>query len=327
MVRILACLRLLAVAALAPAMLTAPASAQDFPSKPIRVIIAYPAGGTVDVTLRRLVQKINDAGGPQVVIESRPGGGGVIAAQALMQSPNDGHTIMVADVVSHALNVTMVPNLPYDPVKDFEPITMLFSFPVLLAVPEASPAKSVAELVALAKTRPGGLNYGSAGIGTAGHLLGAMLQKQTGAPMTHVAYKGGQAAVTDLVAGRLDFLFFSYSPLRAFIASKDLRLIATAAEKRLPAAPDVPTLKEAGFPNLEYDSWFGLAAPKGTPPAVIAKLREIFIPPMNAPDLAAAMNQIGFVARTGTAAELTAAMKDDAERMGKMYRDSGASTN
>ncbi len=325
--RVLAGLKILTAAALASLLLTGAASAQTFPSKPIRVIIPYPAGGTVDVMLRRLVQKINDANGPQVVIESRPGGGGVVAAQALMQAPNDGYTIMVADVVSHALNVTMVPNLPYDPVKDFEPITMLFSFPTLLAVPAASPVKSMADLIALAKSKPGGLSYGSAGIGTAGHLLGTMLQKASDAPMTHVAYRGGQAALTDLVAGRIDYLFFSYSALKPFLVSNDLRLIATAADKRLPAAANVPTLTEAGYPNIDYDSWFGLAAPKGTDPQVIAKLREIFIPAQNSPDLVAALNEIGFVARTGPAADLTALIKSDTERMGKMYKDSGASVN
>ena len=326
MVRILVGLRILMAAALASLVLTG-AAAQTFPSKPIRVIIPYPAGGTVDVMLRRLVQKINDANGPQVVIESRPGGGGIIAAQALMQAPNDGHTIMVADVVSHALNVTMVPNLPYDPVQDFEPITLLFSFPTLVAVPAGSPVKSVADLIVLAKSKPGGLSYGSAGIGTAGHLLGSMLQKASDAPMTHVAYKGGQAALTDLVAGRLDYLIFSYSALRPFLTSNDLRLIATVSEKRLPAAANVPTLAEAGYPNINYDSWFGLVAPKGTDPQVIAQLRDTFIPAQNAPDVVTALNEIGFVGRTGPAADLTALIKTDIGRMGKMYKDSGATLN
>src|SRR5262249_41079954 len=201
-------LRVMSAVLLAVLIATAslPALAQTYPSQPIRLIVPFAPGGGLESAVRNVMQKVSESGWPQVIIDNRPGGAGTIAALATKQAPPDGHTLMLIALSTHAINVALMPDLKYDPVKDFTPITVLFSYPSVVAVPASSPAKSIADLVALARSKPSGINYGSAGIGTVGHILGLMLQNTTKSNMVHVPYRGGGPATLDLIAGRLDFM-------------------------------------------------------------------------------------------------------------------------
>ena len=209
---------------------------------------------------------VEEAGGPRIMIENRPGGGGVPAAVAVRDAAPNGATLFLANYATFVVNAAMTKNFPFDPVVDFRPITTLFSFPLMLAVPSSIEAKTVPELVALAKNKPGGLSYGSQGVGTAGHLLGELFAKASGAPLVHVPYKGAAQGVVDLVAGRLDMMFIGILPTKPHLESGRLRALAVTSKARLPELPDAPTTAEAGYPDVNTDFvWFGLAAPAKTP--------------------------------------------------------------
>jgi tripartite-type tricarboxylate transporter receptor subunit TctC len=241
------------------------AAAELLSSRPITIIIRFTPGASSD-TLQRLVgRKVTENTGQTLVVESRPGGGGAIAASAVKQAPPDGHTLMQANAGSHAANVALYSTLSYDPIKDFRPITLMWSFPQLLAVPVDSPAKSVAELVAYAKAKPAGLSFASQGTGAGGHLLGEMLKMRTGANMVHIPYRGAGPAAVDLSTGRVDFMFVSYSSVLSFLQAGKVRALAVTSTKRLPIMPETPTMTEAGFGGIEIEPWFGLVAPAGTP--------------------------------------------------------------
>src|SRR6266568_3498126 len=211
------------------------ALAELLSSRPITVIIPFTPGASAD-TLQRIVgKKVTENTGQILVVESRPGGGGAIGAAVVKQAPPDGHTLFQANAATHAANASLYATLPYDPIKDFRPITLMWSFPQLLAVPLDSPAKSVSDLVALAKSKPGGLSFASQGAGTSGHLLGEMLKTRTAANMVHVPYRGAAPAGVDLAAGRVDFFFVSYSSLLPFLQAGKVRVLAVTSPEPLPA--------------------------------------------------------------------------------------------
>ncbi len=246
------------VVALAAALsMTGPAAggaaAELLSSRPITIVIPFTPGASSD-TLQRIVdKKVSENTGQTLVVESRPGGSGVIAAAVVKQATADGHTLLQANAATHASNTSLYATLPYDPIKDFRPITLMWSFPQLLAVPLDSPAKSVSDLVALANSKSGGLSFASQGTGSGGHLLGEMFKLRTAANMVHVPYRGAAPAAIDLAAGRVDFFFVSYSSLLSFLQGGKVRVIAVTSPKRLPALPDIPTMGEAGFAGLEHD--------------------------------------------------------------------------
>ena len=203
------------------------------------------------------------------MIENRPGGGGVVAAQVVRQSPPDGYTILQADAAAFAINVTLIPDLPYDPVNDFTPIMQTWSFPSVLVVPASLPVKSGSDLFALAKTKPGGLNYASSGVGSGGHLLGTMLTNALGVSMTHAPYKGAGQAMPDVAAGRVDFIYASLGSVKQYLEAGSVRVLAVTSKERLKELPDVPTMTELGYPSVFLDIWFGLVAPPRTPPEIV----------------------------------------------------------
>ena len=300
------------------------AAAELLSSRPISIIIPFTPGASAD-TLQRIVnKKVSENTGQTLVVESRPGGGGAIAAAAVKQAPPDGHTLFQANAATHAANVSLYPTLPYDPIKDFRPITLMWSFPQLLAVPVDSPARSVSELVALAKSKPGGLSFASQGSGSGGHLLGEMFKLRTGANMVHVPYRGAAPAATDLAAGRVDFFFVSYSSLLPFLQGGKVRAIAVTSAKRLPVLPDAPTMTESGFAGIALDVWFGLVAPAGTPDAVIGKLNSAFVQAMRDPQIVKQMTDQGAEAVATTPAEFAAFIASETERFGKVVRAVGA---
>jgi tripartite-type tricarboxylate transporter receptor subunit TctC len=299
------------------------ATAELLSSRPITVVIPFTPGASSD-TLQRIVnKKVAESTGQTLVVESRPGGGGVVAATVVKQAPPDGHTLFQGNAGTHAANASLYATLPYDPIKDFRPITLLWSFPQLLAVPFDSPAKSVTELVALAKSRPAGLSFASQGTGSAGHLLGEMFKLRTGADMVHVPYRGAAPAAIDLSAGRVDFFFVSYSSLLPFLQGGKVRAIAVTSPQRLPVLPDAPTMTEAGFAGLALDAWFGLLAPAGTPDAVIDKLNAAFVQAVRDPQVIKQMTDQGAEGLATTPAEFATFIASETERFGKVVRAVG----
>jgi len=255
------------------------------------------------------------------VVENRPGGGGVVAAQAARQSPPDGYTILQADAAAFAINVSLIPNLPYDPVNDFAPITVTWSFPSVLTVPAGLPAKTLAELLALANNKAGGINYASSGVGSGGHLLGTMLANASRAPMTHVPYKGAGQAMPDIVAGRVDFIFASLASVKQYLEAGSVRVLAVTAKERLKELPDVPTMTEAGYPSVFLDIWFGLVAPLGTPPDIVKVIHTDVSKVMRSPDVMKRLADMGLYVTTNTPEEFRAMIKGDIARLGQVVRE------
>src|SRR5215467_12566169 len=257
------------VAGLALASLGGAVVAQTFPSRPITLVVPFPPGGVTDPVARFVGQKVAESVGQQVVVENKPGAGGVIGAETVKRAPADGYTLFMGHAGTHAVNPALYTKLPYDPVKDFVPITLMISTAHILVVPADSPAKSVSELVALAKSRPNGLVYASQSVGAGGHLLGEMLKARTGANLHHVPYKGSAPAIQDILAGRVDLFFDAPITSGPHVREGKLKILAAASPRRLRWFPDTPTMAEAGYPGVELDFWFGLFAPAGTPQPVL----------------------------------------------------------
>ncbi len=296
------------------------AAAQLLSSRPITVVIPFTPGASSDTFQRLVAKKVSENTGQLIVVESRPGGGGAVGAVAVKQAQPDGYTLFQANSGTHAANATLYPLLPYDPIKDFQPITLMWSFPQLLVVPADSPATTVAELAAYARTKPGGLSYGSQGNGSGGHLLGEMFARRVGMPMVHVPYRGAGPASLDVATGRLDFLFVSYASVLPFYQSGKVRLLAVSSGKRLTALPQVPTMAQTGFPGFEFDTWFGLLAPAGTPEPVVGKLNEAFVRAVHAPEVAKQMEDQGAEAVTDTPQEFAAFIAAETERFSTIVK-------
>jgi tripartite-type tricarboxylate transporter receptor subunit TctC len=315
--------RSLALAVLAALHVAAatPASAQAFPSKPIRVVVPFDAGGAMDVIIRVIGKQVSDAGGPAIVVENKTGAGGAIGVMAVKEAAPDGYTLAEVSSSTHVLNPHTTANIPYDPVKDFQPVAMLVRVPTLLAVPASLPIKSLADLLQLARTKPGGLSYGSAGIGSAPHITAALLAKSSGVPMTHIPYRGLAGAMNDVLGGRLDFVFSSIPSLGGTVADGKVRLLAAAGSKRLKSYPDLPAMAELGYPAVDVDLWFGLVAPLGTDDATVRKLNEIFVKATNAPELSERFKQLGVEIATGTPEEFKQALISDNARLGPFVKE------
>jgi tripartite-type tricarboxylate transporter receptor subunit TctC len=299
------------------------AAAELLSSRPISIVIPFTPGASSDTLQRLVARKVTENTGQTIVVESRPGGGGAVGASAVKVASPDGHTLFQANAGSHAANPALYGTLSYDPIKDFRPITLMWSFPQLLAVPLDSPAKSVSELVALAATKPGGLSFASQGTGAGGHLLGEMLKARTGANMVHVPYRGAGPAALDLAAGRVDFFFVAYSSVLPFLQAGKVRLLGVSSPKRLPVLPDIPTMREVGFAGIELDAWFGLVAPAGTPDAVIGKLNAAFVQALRDPGVVQQITDQGAEAVTATPAEFAAFIASEIERMAKIVKSVG----
>jgi tripartite-type tricarboxylate transporter receptor subunit TctC len=299
------------------------AAAELLSSRPISIVIPFTPGASSDTLQRLVAKKVTENTGQTIVVESRPGGGGAVGASAVKVASPDGHTLFQANAGSHAANPALYGTLSYDPIKDFRPITLMWTFPQLLAVPLDSPAKSASELVALAAAKPGGLSFASQGTGAGGHLLGEMLKARTGANMVHVPYRGAGPAALDLAAGRVDFFFVAYSSVLPFLQAGKVRLLGVSSPKRLPVLPDVPTMREVGFAGIELDAWFGLVAPVGTPDAVIGKLNAAFVQAVRDPGVVQQITDQGAEAVTNTPTEFAAFIASEIERMAKIVKSVG----
>jgi tripartite-type tricarboxylate transporter receptor subunit TctC len=301
--------------------LSVAAAAQDYPNRPVRLVVPFPPGGINDIVGRVIAQHLGDRLGKQVIVENRGGAGGVVGHEFVANAPKDGHTLLIVSLAG-AVNPWLY-TLPYDPAKSFAPVAMLVAAPNVVTVNPGLPANRIKELVALAKSKPGGLSFASQGSGSGGHLLGEMLKARTGANMVHIPYRGAGPAALDLATGRVDFFFVSYSSLLSFLQAGKVRVLAVTSPQRVPALPDVPTMAEAGFAGIEIDTWFGLVAPAGTPEAVIGRLNAAFVQAVRAPDVAKQMADQGADAVTSTPAEFAAFIAAQTERVGKIVRTVG----
>jgi tripartite-type tricarboxylate transporter receptor subunit TctC len=300
------------------------AAEETFPSHPITILVPFAAGGSSDVVMRLVSRKVSESVGQPIIIENKPGGAGNIAALVIKNARPDGYTLMMGHTGSHAINATLYPDLKFDPVRDFTPIAPLISFNNILMVPQESPVTSAAELVALARSKPEGLTYGSQGLGTGGHLLGIILAKRTGIKLVHVPYRGVAPAVTDMVAARLDFMFASYLTAAPFIESGRLRMLAIAGPERHPQIPQVPTMGEAGYPEVEMAQWFGVFGPAGLAAPTLSKLNAEFVKALRSEDVQKVLLPQGSVVIPGSPEELAAMVGRDIVRLGDLVKESGA---
>jgi len=275
--------RLCGIAAL---LLTAQAVAQtNYPNKPIRLIVPFPPGGPNDILGRVVASTLTGQLGQQVVVDNRGGAGGIIGAEIAARSAPDGHTLLLSGTASMAINPGLHKKLPYDPLKDFAPISMLGTAPSLLTVHPSLAVKTVKDLIALAQAKPGKLNFVSAGHGTPPHLAGELFKNMTGVNMVHVPYKGGGPALADLLAGQVELYFSGISSVLPFVKENRLRGVAVTSAKRTAVLPDTPTIAESGLPGFEVGNWYAVAAPAATPPAIIRRLNAEILTALTAPEL------------------------------------------
>ena len=270
--------------ALVLALAGAPAWAQGYPAKPVRLVLPYPPGGGSDTIARPLAQRLSESLGQQVVVDNRGGGGGAIGMEHVAKAAPDGYTIVMALTAQLAVNPSLYRKLPYDPVKDFAPITLLAQGPYVLVVHPSVPAKSVKELVALARKRPNDLAYASSGNGSGGHLAAELLKSMTGGEMLHVPYKGGGPALVDLIAGQVQVLFSTWASGRGHIQSGRIRALAVSTAKRPRAIPHLPTVAEAGVPGYDAGVWYALLAPAGTPAKIVDRLNREVLGVLKSPE-------------------------------------------
>jgi tripartite-type tricarboxylate transporter receptor subunit TctC len=314
---------LLAVAlAAAPQVKAQHSRAEDYPSKPIRIVVPYSPGGGADILARILAEKLQEKWSRPVVVENRAGAGGNLGAEAVFTAAPDGHTLLFTAQGPLVVNQSLYSKLAYDP-DTFTPVSLVVvAYSVLLAHPKVA-AENVHELIALAKAKPDRLNYASQGIGTAAHLTAELFKSMAGVKIVHVPYKGSGPALTDLVAGHVDIMFGELAAAHSHIRSGLLRALAVSSEKRNPAMPDVPTASEA-LPGFVVTSWWAMVAPPGTPPAIANKLSAAVAEVLKQPDVAARLVEMSMVATGSTPAELAAFMQQERERWGNVIRASGA---
>lgn len=297
--------------------------ADNFPSKPIHLITAWPPGGVADIGTRRLAARMEEILGQPVVVENKPGASGQIGALAAARAAPDGYTLLRGDVVTHALNVAVFPKLAYDPIKDFSPISLNGKSPMLLVVNSAVDVSTVPQLVALSKSTAGGLNYASASIAGPQHIAAELLRLHTGAAIQAVTYKGEGPALTDVVAGHVPFMFVFPAPAIPHIQSGKLRALCVTYSRRLPVLPDVPTVREIGFPELEIMAWAAVFAPAGTPRPIVDVLNGAVTKAMADPQMREQLKSIGTEVVTSTPEELGAFVKGEIARVGDIVKRAG----
>ena len=299
-------------------------SGQAYPTKPIRVIVPVPAGGTPDVVARMVAPGLSNLLGQQLVIDNRGGAGGLIAAEMAARAVADGYTLFFSSPGSLTILPHLQKQVNYDTLRDFTPVSLVSIGPFLLITHPSVPVKTVKELLALAKAEPGKLNYASAGNGAANHLAMELFKSMAGVNITHVPYKGAPQAVTDLIGGSVNLMFNSIPPAIQHIKAGRLRLLGVSSAKRSPQLPDVPTISEAGVPGYESITWFGLLVPAKTPPAIVARLHDELVKVVRAPDLKAQFEIQGYDPVGGSAAEFTSFIRAESEKYAKVVKLSGA---
>jgi len=300
------------------------ALADAYPTKPIHFIVPYPAGGPLDTVARLLGQKVSESVHQAVVVENRPGAGGNIGAEAVARSAPDGYTILMGAVATHAINPTLYSSIPYDPVKDFAPVTQVAWTPNVLVVNPKLPVHDVKEFVAYAKAHPGELNFGSGSTGSAGHLAGELFKTMAGVQMVHVPYKGAGPAMQDLIGGQIQLMFDNLASSLGQIRAAKVRALAVTTAKRSSLAPELPTIAESGLPGFDISTWFGIFAPGGTPRPVVDRLHDEFVKALDAPEVRATMNKMGAEPVGNTPEQFAAYIQSEAKKYAQVIKASGA---
>ena len=301
----------------------AAAAEQPYPIRPIRLILPFPAGGPTDIVARTFGAKLGEALGQQVVSDNRGGAAGVIGAEIAARAAPDGYTLFLGAIGVMTLNPHLHQKLPYDPARDFRPVSLLSASPYILLANQGLPARSVKELAALAKSRPGQLNFASGGMGTGNHLSGELFKLAAGVDLVHVPYKGASLAVGDLIAGNVQLLFINVLPALPHVKSGRARALAITSKRRSPAAPDVPTFAEAGFPAVETSSWHGIVAPIRVPAAIVKRLHGELAKIARLPDVKERMEAQGAEVIGSTPDEFATFIRSELARWGKVIKAAG----
>jgi tripartite-type tricarboxylate transporter receptor subunit TctC len=302
----------------------ATARADDYPSRPVRMLIGFPPGQATDILGRAIAQRLQEALGQSFVVDNKPGASGSIAAQLALQAPADGYTLLVTSSGVMAVNPWLFTRLAYDPLKDLVPVAGLGIVPLVLLTNPSFPPASVKDLVAAARARPRAINYASSGVGITNHLVMSMFLSAAGVEMTHVPYKGGPPALNDLVAGQVQVMFETSVASLPFVKQGRLRALAVSSAERLAAAPDIPTVAEQGYPGFSGVPWVMLTAPSGTPPAIVAKLHAAANRALQTDEMRRSLEGQGVLPMVMNQAELSAFVKAESEKWGKAVKDTGA---
>lgn len=314
-------IRQLALAFAAAAMLPAAAMAQDYPTKPIKIIVGYTPGGTTDIIARIIGKRLSEKLGQPVIVENRPGAGGNIGAEVVAKSAPDGYTLELGTAGNMTVNPWIYKNMTFDTIKDFQPISLIATLPNLMVVNPKVPAKTVQEFVAWAKSRPGKVFFGSTGTGNTPHMTGELFNIVTGLSMTHVPYKGSAPALTDLIGGEGVQVMFDNMPAAiGHVRSGSLRALAVTSPKRVASEPNIPTVAELGYPDFQVVTWFGLFAPAGTPQPVVDRLNREVAEAVRTPEIKKQLNDLGAEPISNSPSEFAELVKSDKERWGKVVK-------
>jgi tripartite-type tricarboxylate transporter receptor subunit TctC len=306
------------------ALWAACACAQPYPSKPIRLVVPFPPAGTTDILARDVAKQLTTVLGQSVVVDNRPGAAGNIGSDIVAKSAPDGYTLLMCTVSSHAINPSLYSNLPYDHIKDFAPVALVARVPNVLEVNPGVPVYTVADLIKLAKEKPGQLNFASSGSGTSIHLSGELFKTMAGVDMVHVPYKGSAPALADLVGGQVQLMFDNLPSSLAQIKAGKLRAIAVTSAQRSPVLPNIPTIAESGLPGFEATSWFGVLAPAGTPPAIINRLNAEIDKWLQSQEGKDELLTQGALPAGGTPEQFAAYIKSETEKWAKVVKLAGA---
>ena len=304
----------------APAFVRA-ALAQNYPTRFVRLVVPFPPGGAVDGAARIIAARLSEMWGQQMVIENRPGAGGNVAAQAVLQADADGYTVYIASI-GHAISQFVTPSLSYHPVTDFAPVTLMCVYPNIMAVPNSSPSKSVPQFIARAKAEPGKVTYCSSGIGTSLHLAGELFKRMAGIDVTHIPYRGAGPALNDLIPGRVDAIFANFPSTLPYVQNGQLRGLAVTTAKRQPEVPDLPAIAEF-VPGYDVSSWFALFVAARTPPEIVARLHQDAVAALNHPPVKARYAQLGATVVGSSPSELATFLQAEIDRWGPVIKAAG----
>jgi tripartite-type tricarboxylate transporter receptor subunit TctC len=306
--------------AFAVAIACSPVAAEDYPSRPITMIIPTVSGVAIDAGVRHVAKKVGDNLGKPIVIENRPGANGAIAAQTARSKPGDGYTLYLGGLPAHTILPAMG-NVNYDYFSDFQSVTLFAALPFFFTIHDSLPPRSFQEMIAFSKTRADGLNYGPNNPGSNGHVIGAIVSRDSGAKLTPIYYRDAGQGIVDVSTGRLDVGFLALSSMRNLMNEGKVHPIAVASTSRWPAMPNVPTLAEVGFAHALVEQVYGLAVPMGTPSDIVAKLNREFVAAFQDPAIKERMNELGLTIKAGPAAEMDALIRADSERLGKLVKE------
>jgi len=316
--------RLLGATVLAVAVLVPPAAASDYPDRPVRLVVPFPAGGGADVLARTIMPRVSQILGKAIVIDNRPGAGGNVGAEVVARAAPDGYTLLYGTNGTHAINRSLYGSLPFDPVRDFSPVSRMTLIAALMVVNPDLPVTSVGELIQYAKAHPGRINFASAGNGTTSHLAGELFRSMTGIDIVHVPYRGGALAAADVVGGQVQMMIDVMPNVAPLARGGKLRGLAVTTARRFPSAPEYPTIAESGVPGFEVSAWDGILAPAGTPPAVVDKLNAAIRQALEDPQVREALLARGAQPVAGTPDDFARHIATETEKWARVVKQSGA---